>query len=80
MKFYIQLDKGGYVRDCVTMPVENYVEAELDVPLPINFLAGWWKYLGNGKTELDREKRKDETDSSIDAKLMAILEGYYGTI
>lgn len=74
-KFYIQLDKDNVVRDCITYPYKDYMDVDLEVPLPRGILSGYYKY-ENGvlvldealKAEVEKENRPygyDELENKL---------------
>ena len=56
-RFYIQVDANGYITDCIEFPHGDYIQVDLELPLPESFIAGIYKYLESGDFELDEEKR-----------------------
>lgn len=68
MNFYLQFNNEGYVTDCITYPHEGYENFLLDVPLPSQFIAGWWK-LVDGQFVEDKQ-RKAELNINPDQDLL----------
>ena len=42
--YYIQLDQDNIIRDVVGMPVDGYMEVQIEGPLPIGINGGWYKW------------------------------------
>ena len=45
--YYIQLDQNNIIRDVVGMPVDGYMEVQIEGPLPVGINGGWYKCLGS---------------------------------
>lgn len=56
MSYYIQVNKDGYITDCITQPRVNYLEVEFPEPPPNNFINGTYRYVGNNQVVLDGSK------------------------
>ncbi len=42
--YYIQLDQDNTIRDVVEMPVDGYMEVQIEGLLPIGINGGWYKW------------------------------------
>ena len=42
--YYIQLDQDNIIRDVVEMPVDGYMEVQIEGPLPVGINGGWYKW------------------------------------
>jgi len=61
MTIYIQLDSGNVIRDAITYPYGDYIEAEYpESILPVGINGGWWRYT-DGKFTFD-QALYDETN------------------
>lgn len=58
MKFWLQLDKNNVIRDCIEFEYGDYVEAELEMPLPNGIIAGYHKYI-DGKLIEDEDLKSE---------------------
>lgn len=85
--YYIQLDQDNIIRDVVEMPVDGYMEVQIEGPLPIGINGGWYKWENGTYIEIpelkpkgiDRElletalQRISELEKHVDASEQAIL-------
>ena len=76
--YYIQLDQDNIIRDVVEMPVDGYMEVQIEGPLPIGINGGWYKW-ENG-TYMECPELKPETEMELriadfEAAIAAILGG-----
>lgn len=60
--FYVQLADDNAIKDVVENPHENYVEVQLETPLPAGINGGWYKLIDGVLVEFPELKPKDESD------------------
>jgi hypothetical protein len=76
--YYIQLDQNNIIRDVVGMPVDGYMEVQIEGPLPIGINGGWYKW-ENGTyveyPELKPETEMEQRISDLEMALAAIMGG-----
>lgn len=76
--YYIQLDNNNIIRDIVEMPVDGYMEVQIEGHLPIGINGGWYKW-ENGTyveySELKPETELEQRITELEMALAAILGG-----
>ena len=76
--YYIQLDQNNIIRDVVEMPVEGYMEVQIEGPLPIGINGGWYKWENGMYVEYPELKPQIELEqriSDLELALAVILGG-----
>jgi hypothetical protein len=76
--FYIQIDSENIIRDIVEMPVDGYIEVQLQTPLPFGINGGWFKWENDTYEEYPELKPVDATEQRIvdlEMAVAAILGG-----
>ena len=68
--YYIQLDQNNIIRDVVEMPVDGYMEVQIEGPLPIGINGGWYKwengtYVGYPELKPETELEEQLTDTQL---------------
>ena len=81
--YYIQLDQNNIIRDIVEMPVDGYMEVQIEGPLPVGINGGWYKW-ENGtyveypelkpETELEKLNRLEEQNLILMDALATVFE------
>ena len=76
--YYIHLDPHNIIRDVVEMPVDGYMEVQIEGPLPVGINGGWYKW-ENGTyveyPELKPETEMEQRISDLEMALAAIMGG-----
>ena len=76
--YYIQLDQDNIIRDMVEMPVDGYMEVQIEGPLPIGINGGWYKWENGAYVEYPELKPETELEqriSEIEFAIAALLGG-----
>ena len=76
--YYIQLDQNNIIRDVVEMPVDGYMEVQIEDPLPVGINGGWYKWENGTYVECPELKPETEIEqciSDLEMAIAAILGG-----
>ncbi|PWW37406.1 MULTISPECIES: hypothetical protein [Paenibacillus] len=63
-KLYVLLERDGLVRDIITFPHEDYLEIELDYPIPDDVMSGYYMVIDN-ELVVDEERKTKVIESRI---------------
>ena len=78
MKYYLQLDQDGIIRDVITYPYDGYIEVEIDGPLPAGINGGWYRWENGTYVEAPELRPKAPTEqrmADLEEAIAAILGG-----
>lgn len=83
-KFYLQVQPNGVITDAIEYPHEDYIEVELQLPLPVGLTGGWFKLEdGTGRVVEHPELKPKDKDTEISelkhnnlVTMMALTEAY----
>ena len=76
--YYIQFDQNNIIRDVVEMPVDGYMEVQIEGPLPIGINGGWYKWENGTYVECPELKPETEFEhriADLEMAIAAILGG-----
>ena len=68
-KIYLQIDKDGVVWDAIEYGREGYTPVDVDLPLPIGCIGGWYRWDGKAfvldQTRYDALNKVQEREALI---------------
>lgn len=85
--FYLQVDNNDFIRDCIEYQHDDYKQIELNTPLPVGLIGGWFKFENGQIVEhpelkplpepdyTDLDLRITETELAVDYRLSMLELG-----